>query len=147
QTAAEGFRTLLLDIDPETFRMAYDVVGNATFWFLHHSLFDLARRPRFDLHFATAWDAYREVNPRFAEAVAAEAPERATVLVQDFHLALLGPMLAERRPDTTSVHFTHTPFASPDQFRVLPDAIGAELLAGMTGHHACGFHCQRWADA
>ena len=33
---AEGFRTRLVDIDPATYRMAYDVVCNATLWFIYH---------------------------------------------------------------------------------------------------------------
>src|SRR4051794_10272163 len=45
---AEGFRVRTLAIDPEVYRMAYDVVCNAALWFVHHHLFDLARRPRFD---------------------------------------------------------------------------------------------------
>ena len=32
----------LLDVDPELARLHYDVVSNATLWFLHHGLFDLA---------------------------------------------------------------------------------------------------------
>jgi hypothetical protein len=32
-------------------------VSNATLWFLHHGLFDLPRRPRFDERFREAWDA------------------------------------------------------------------------------------------
>ena len=64
----------LLPIDPEIYRMAYDVVGNATLWFVHHGLFDLARRPRFDHRFAEAWAAYRAMNASFADAVAADAP-------------------------------------------------------------------------
>ena len=56
-------------------------------------------------------------------------------------------MLAERRPDLRVVHFSHTPFAGPDWLRVLPDAVAAELLEGLAGHHACGFHTRRWADA
>ena len=143
----EGFRTQLLAIDPETYRMAYDVVCNATLWFLHHGLFDLARRPRFDHRFAQAWDAFRSVNETFAAAVASDAPEGAAVLVQDYHLGLLGPMLTERRPDLRTIHFSHTPFAPPDVMRVLPDRYTVELLEGMAGHHACGFHTQRWVDA
>ena len=42
--------------------MAYDVVSNATLWFCHHHLFDLARRPRFDRHWHEAWDGYRRLN-------------------------------------------------------------------------------------
>jgi trehalose 6-phosphate synthase len=146
-TTAHGFRTRLLALDPDMYRMAYDVIGNATLWFVHHGLYDLARRPRFDDRFRTAWDAYREVNRVFADAVAADAPTGAAVLVQDYHLSLMGPMLAERRPDLRTVHFSHTPFAGPDLMRVLPDAVGAELLEGLAGHHRCGFHTQRWADA
>ncbi len=137
---AEGFQVRLLPIDPTTYRMAYDVVGNATLWFVHHGLFDLARRPRFDHRFAEAWAAYRAMNTSFADAVADHAPEGAAVLVQDYHLTLLGPVLAERRPDLRTVHFTHTPFAGPDLIRVLPDAVAGELLEGLAGHHACGFH-------
>ncbi len=144
---AEGFRVHLLPIDPDVYRMAYDVVGNATLWFVHHGLFDLARRPRFDHRFAEAWAAYRSMNHAFATAIEADAPEGAVVLVQDYHLTLMGPVLAERRPDLRTVHFAHTPFAGPDLIRVLPDAVAGEMLEGLAGHHACGFHTQRWADA
>jgi trehalose 6-phosphate synthase len=143
----EGFRIRLLDLDPATFAMAYDVIGNATLWFVHHHLFDLARRPRFDHRWRQAWDAYRSVNQAFAAAVAETAPPDAIVLVQDYHLTLLAPPLAETRPDLRLVHFAHTPFASPDLFGVLPDEAGAELLAGLAAHHACGFHTERWAES
>jgi trehalose 6-phosphate synthase len=57
---------------------------------------------------------------------------------------LLGGMLAERRPDLRTVHFLHTPFAEPALFAVLPDDVAAELLDGMAGYGACGFHCHKW---
>ena len=144
--AAEGFRVRLLSIDPDVYRAAYDVVCNATLWFLHHNLYELARRPRFDTRFRDAWESYREVNRAFADVIAESAPEGAAVLVQDYHLALVALFLADRRPDLRLVHFSHTPFANPDSWRVLPLDLGRELLAGMAAHHACGFHSPRWAD-
>ena len=60
---ADGFKVRLLSIDPDTYRAAYDVVCNATLWFLHHGLFDLARRPRFDTRFREAWDGLPEGEP------------------------------------------------------------------------------------
>jgi trehalose 6-phosphate synthase len=144
---AEGFRVRSLALDAGAYRMAYDVVCNATLWFLHHGLYDLARRPRFDLRFREAWQAYREVNAAFADVVVEEAPDGAAVLVQDYHLALVGGLVKDRRPDLRTVHFSHTPFATPDMWRVLPTDLGAELLEGMAGHDACGFHSGRWADA
>lgn len=144
---AEGFRVRSLALDPDDYAMAYDVVCNATLWFLHHGLFELARRPRFDLRFREAWAAFRRVNEAFAAVVADEAEDGAVVLVQDYHLALVPGLLREQRPDLRVVHFSHTPFATPDQWRVLPPDLGAELLAGMAGATACGFHSARWANA
>jgi trehalose 6-phosphate synthase len=142
---AEGFRVRLLGIDPADYRQSYDVVCNAALWFTHHHLFDLARRPLFDHHFHDAWQAYRRVNQAFADAVASDTPDGATVLVQDYHLALVPGMLGASRPDLRCVHFSHTPFAGPDAMRVLPDEPAAELLSSMASAVACGFHTPRWA--
>jgi trehalose 6-phosphate synthase len=143
---AEGFRTRLLAIDPEAYRLAYDVVSNQTLWFVHHGLYDLPREPAFGRELREAWQAYREVNDAFAAAVAEAAPEGAAVLVQDYHLGLLGLGLAERRPDLAAVHFSHTPFATPTWLRVLPTHIAGEVLSGLAAHRACGFHTQGWAN-
>jgi trehalose 6-phosphate synthase len=143
---AEGFRFRMLAIDPEIYRMAYDVVSNGTLWFLHHALWDLARRPRFDRRWREAWDAYRAVNHTFARAVIDAAPQDAIVLVQDYHFALVGTWLAQERPDLRAVHFTHIPFCDPAAIRILPDDVAGELLAGMASHASCGFHAHRWAQ-
>ncbi|GAC1307218.1 MAG: trehalose-6-phosphate synthase [Acidimicrobiales bacterium] len=144
---AEGFRHRLVDIDPAIYRPAYDVVANATLWFLNHRLFDLSRSPCIDTAWRQAWDCYRQVNARFAEAIMNDAPPGATVLVQDYHLALVGSSLVKERPDIRAVHFTHTPFMEPIDLRVLPDEMAAELMDGMASFRACGFHTRNWADA
>lgn len=143
--AEDGLRIVTVEPDPDTYRMAYDVISNATLWFLHHLLFDLTRRPRFDRHWAEAWAAYRSFNTAFADVVTDTVEDDAVVLVQDYHLALLPAMLAERRGDLRLAHFSHTPFADVDAMRVLPDAVRAELLGGMAAA-ACGFHTERWRD-
>jgi trehalose 6-phosphate synthase len=144
---ADGIHVVPVDTDPAVFQAAYDVVANGTLWFCHHHLFDLARRPRFDWHWHEAWAGYRRYNREFANAVIERAPSGATVLVQDYHLSLVGSMLREARPDLATVHFLHTPFAEPDMLGVLPATSSGELLAGLAGFDACGFHTQRWATA
>jgi trehalose 6-phosphate synthase len=143
---AEGFRARLLAIEPETYRLAYDEISNGVLWYVHHGLYDLPRAPVFGQGLRDAWAAYREMNATFARAVAEEAPPGAVVLVQDYHLALVGRDLAATRPDVTAVHFSHTPFAPPVWLRILPDEVVGELLAGLRAYRACGFHAQRWAD-
>jgi len=142
---AAGFKVATVSTDPQLFTMAYDVVCNATLWFVHHGLFESARRPVFDDRFTRAWDAYVAVNNAFADAVAAVAPSDAVVLIQDYHLCLVGQRLRQIRPDIDSVHFSHTPFTGPDGLRMLPDAVATALLEGMSAHTACGFHTERWA--
>ncbi len=136
----------LLDIDPAVHRMHYDVVANGVLWFLFHGLFDRVRRPRFDVRFRDAWDAFVVVNEAFAEAVAARASAGELVLVQDYQLMLVPQQLRARRPDLRVVHFTHTPFCAPDDIGILPDDVARELCASLSMVPA-GFHTQRWADA
>jgi trehalose 6-phosphate synthase len=143
---ALDFRVCLVEVDPHLYGLAYDVISNQVLWFVHHGLYDLPREPAFGPDLRDAWQAYRRVNRAFADAVADIAPQGAVVLVQDYHLGLMGLPLAEQRPDLDAVHFSHTPFATPAWLRVLPDHIAAELLSGLAAHRACGFHSQRWAD-
>jgi len=144
---APGLRVELVEPESHVYNLAYNVVSNATLWFCHHHLFDAARRPRTDRRWMEAWDAYRELNVLMAERVAEVAPDHGRVLVQDYHLALLAPSLTRLRPDLRTAHFAHTPFADPSVLRMLPSAVGDELLASLSGFGACGFHSQRWAAA
>lgn len=144
---ADGFQVRSLVVDPDDYRAYYDVISSGSLWFVHHRLYDRARRPRFDRHWHRAWQSYRRVNAAFARAVIDEAPADAIVLVQDYHLTLLGAALAAERPDLTAVHFHHTPFGGPDDLRTLPDEMAIELLEGLVAHAACGFQAQRWAVA
>ena len=140
----DGLDLVPVVIDDETYRQAYDVVANTTLWYCHHHLFDLPHRPRFDRYWRAAWEGYRAYNRAMADVVAARAGQGDAVFVQDYHFSLLGRMLAEARPDLRTVHFLHTPFAAPDMLGVLPDDVVAELLDGMAGYAACGFHCHQW---
>jgi trehalose 6-phosphate synthase len=56
-------------------------------------------------------------------------------------------MLRELRPDLRIGHFSHTPWAPPEYFRMLPDDIARAVLRGMLGADRLGFLTRRWADA
>jgi len=144
QVRTDGIALTMLDIDPREYRCYYDIVSNATLWFLHHGLFDLPHRPRFDRHFREAWDAYVSVSQAFADAAAAAAAHDDVVLVQDYQLALVPGMLRALRPDLKVVHFTHTAFCGPNSIRVLPTDVATALCASMASV-PCGFHSSRWA--
>ncbi|MFA5885606.1 MAG: trehalose-6-phosphate synthase [Acidimicrobiia bacterium] len=143
---APDLELVLLDLDPARAQLYYDVVSNQTLWFLHHGMFDLVHRPRFDHEFREAWDAYVAVNQTFADAVVERAATSEVVLVQDYQLSLVPGMVTAARPDLRVVFFMHTPFCGPNSIRVLPTDMAEALLRSMQSV-PCGFHTERWARA
>src|SRR5215475_6451854 len=157
-----GSAVRMLDIPVATFDRAYNAVANSTLWFIHHMLYDTPNRPHFGLAFRRQWESFRAYNAAFADALAEGAGPATTgpattgptvagagtrAMVQDYHLTLVPRMLAERRPDLAIAHFSHTPWAPPEYFALLPDDVAREVLEGILGADHAGFHAQRWADA
>ncbi|MFJ1554129.1 alpha,alpha-trehalose-phosphate synthase (UDP-forming) [Streptomyces mirabilis] len=143
--AEDGVR--MLDIDADVHADAYNGIANSVLWFVHHMLYQTPLEPVFDAEFRRQWASYEAYNRAFAEALAAEAARGAVVIVQDYHLTLVPGMLRELRPDLRIGHFSHTPWAPVDYFRMLPDDIAEQVLRGMLGADRLGFLTQRWADA
>ncbi|GGS18583.1 trehalose-6-phosphate synthase [Streptomyces aureoverticillatus] len=137
----------MLDIDADVHAAAYNGVANSVLWFVHHMLYQTPLEPTFGPEFRAQWAAYETYNRAFAEALAENAADGAAVLVQDYHLTLVPGMLRELRPDLRIGHFSHTPWAPVDYFRMLPDDIAEQVLRGMLGADRLGFLTGRWADA
>jgi trehalose 6-phosphate synthase len=157
----DGIVMRMLDIPEDTFERAYNNVANSALWFVHHMLFDTPNQPQFGHQFRRDWESYQAYNAAFADALAEEAladgrsrdgsPADVRVLVQDYHLSL-APRLLRHRLDGASrdvrvAHFSHTPWAPADYYRLLPQEMGAAVLDGMLGADHVGFHAGRWAAA
>ncbi|MEU0384127.1 alpha,alpha-trehalose-phosphate synthase (UDP-forming) [Streptomyces chartreusis] len=137
----------MLDIPADVHADAYNGIANSVLWFVHHMLYQTPLEPVFDAEFRRQWTSYETYNRAFAEALAEEAARGAAVVVQDYHLTLVPGMLRELRPDLRIGHFSHTPWAPPEYFRMLPDDVAGQVLRGMLGADRLGFLTQRWADA
>ncbi|WP_330282708.1 alpha,alpha-trehalose-phosphate synthase (UDP-forming) [Streptomyces sp. NBC_00588] len=137
----------MLDIPADVHADAYNGIANSVLWFVHHLLYQTPLEPVFDAEFRRQWASYETYNRAFAEALAEEAGPGAAVLVQDYHLCLVPGMLRELRPDLRIGHFSHTPWAPAEYFRLLPDDIAQQVLRGMLGADRLGFLTRRWADA
>lgn len=110
----------------------YHGFANRVLWPLVHYLID---RVPVD---ATGWDAYRDVNEAFADAVAYEYCSNDTIWVHDYQLMLLPALLRERLPHARIGFFLHIPFPSSEVFRTLPWR--REILTGLLGAGLVGFH-------
>ncbi|HXM63092.1 MAG TPA: trehalose-6-phosphate synthase [Terriglobales bacterium] len=88
------------------------------------------------------WEAYREVNEKFANAALEEMAdfEQPLLLVQDYHFALVPRLVKRERPDARVAIFWHIPWPNAEAFGICPWQ--RELIDGMLGSDLIGFHIQ-----
>lgn len=117
----------------------YYGLANEGLWPLCHLAHE---RPTFR---ASDWEHYVTANRRFAQTVLEEIGEGdATVLVQDYQLALVPQFLKASRPDIRVGIFWHIPWPNPEAFRICPWRV--EILKGMLGADLVGFHLQQYCN-
>ena len=96
-----------------------------------------------------SWQAYRNVNVRFADAIARELQPGDLVWVHDYHLMLVPRLVRDRCPWARIGFFLHTPFPTASSFIGVGHA--AALLDGVLGADVIGVHthehAQNFADA
>lgn len=122
-------------IDQDLYHDYYLGYSNETIWPLFH---DLQSRCVFEPHF---WQAYMEVNRRFADEIARRVRPTDFVWVHDYQLMMVGEQLRERGVTSRIGFFLHIPFPAPDIFMKLPER--QTLLAGMLQYDLIGFQTQR----
>lgn len=133
----DGTHLVPITLSADEVQNYYEGFSNDTIWPLYH---DVIAAPRYR---RVWWDAYVDVNRRFAEASAEAAAEGATVWVQDYQLQLVPALLRKLRPDLTIGYFHHIPFPAYGLFSQLPWR--RQVLEGLLGADVVGF--QRVADA
>jgi len=139
-----GGAVVMLPLDPAVIAGAYTRFSTSTLWHLNHGLIDVATLT-FDATWRGDWASFVDYNQSFATAIAGLAADGAKVLAQDYHLDLVPAMLRALRPDLRIGHFTHTPWASREDFARLPRDVAEALLVGVLGADSVGFHSPRWA--
>jgi trehalose 6-phosphate synthase/phosphatase len=138
QQALEPLRCVPVPISAAEVTSYYDGFSNGVLWPLCHYLLDKVRLDGHD-----DWLAYRQVNERFADAVAAQWRPGDVVWVHDYQLALVPALVRRRCPQARIGFFLHVPFPAPDVFRILPWR--DELLRGLLGADVIGFHTASYA--
>jgi trehalose 6-phosphate synthase len=117
----------------------YYGLANEGIWPLCHLAHE---RPEFR---ASDWKHYKQCNRRFAEIILDEVGSApATVLVQDYQLALVPQLLKSSRPDLRVGIFWHIPWPNPEAFRICPWR--AEIVQGLLGADVVGFHLQQYCN-
>jgi trehalose 6-phosphate synthase len=116
----------------------YEGFANDTLWPLYH---DAIRESGYH---EWQWDAYVDVNRRFADSLAEVTPPDANVWIHDYHLQLVPQMLRDRRDDVRIGFFNHIPFPPYELFARIPWR--EEIVHGLLGADLLGFQRQLGAQ-
>jgi len=127
-----------IDLTEEELRDYYQDFSNGVLWPLFHYLLDrLPLGP-------TAWDTYRRVNERFADAIVRHQRAGDLIWVHDYQLMLVPGLVRRRVPDARIGFFLHIPFPAAEVFRILPWR--KPILEGLLGADLVGFHTYSYAQ-
>ena len=131
-SALEAEKCIPVSLNDEDIEKYYFGFSNKTIWPLFHYF------TQYTEYEQETWEAYREVNQKFADVVLKHIKEGDKLWVHDYQLLLLPEMIKEKRPDVCIGFFLHIPFPSFEVFRILPWR--KEILKGMLGADLIGFH-------
>jgi trehalose 6-phosphate synthase len=109
--------------------------ANEILWPLFH---DLQTRCNFDPSY---WQAYQNVNRKFAEAVARNVVDSDHIWIHDYHLMTAARELREIGIDSKIGYFLHIPFPPLDLFIKLPWRF--QILQALLSYDLIGFQTQR----
>ena len=127
----DGLQLVPIAMSQREYEEFYEGFSNGTLWPLYH---DLVAKPEIHREW---WDAYVDVNQRFAEAAATVAKKDAVVWIQDYQLQLVPALLRELRPDLRIGFYLHIPFPPAELFSQLPWR--RQILEGLLGADLVGF--------
>jgi trehalose 6-phosphate synthase/phosphatase len=121
-----------VNLTEEEVELYYEGFSNKTIWPLFHYF------SQFVEYEEEQWQAYKNVNRKFADVIAENMEGVDKIWIHDYHLLLLPQMVKERFPEVTIGFFLHIPFPSYEVFRILPWR--TEIINGMLGADLLGFH-------
>ncbi|MBI4128616.1 MAG: trehalose-6-phosphate synthase [Parcubacteria group bacterium] len=140
QRIARKFRTHPVFLTPEHVKDFYQGFCNQILWPLFHYF------PFLCIFNEVYWRRYQEVNQIYCDEIVRVAKPGDFIFVQDYQLLLLPMLLRKKLKGVTIGFFLHIPFPSFEVFRLLPPAWRVQLLNGILGADAVGFHTREYAE-
>jgi len=125
----------VVEMEGELHRRFYEGFSNQLLWPVLHGLGFLSTSEPGD------WESYREVNRRFARALADLAREGDLIWIQDYHLMLVAQELRELGVENDLAFFLHTPFPRLPEWKAVPQY--RELIRSLLRYDVVGFQTLR----
>jgi trehalose 6-phosphate synthase len=130
-----GFVLVPVSLTEEEVNQYYFGFSNEVIWPLFH---DLQTRCNFD---PVYWNAYQDVNLKFAKIIAENARIEDYIWIHDYQLMLVGKYLRGMGVENKLGFFLHTPFPPMDIFVKLPWR--TKILESLLEYDVVGFQTRR----
>jgi trehalose 6-phosphate synthase len=134
-SASAGFDMKPVHLKEDEVKRYYIGLSNEVLWPLFH---DLQSYCNFDPSY---WQAYLDINARFAKVISAHAGPDDFIWVHDYHLLCTASELKRTGTSTNIGFFLHIPFPPLDIFAKLPWR--TEILNSMLDYDLIGFQTLR----
>jgi len=157
----DAYRVHYVAVAHDVYDKYYNVIANPILWFIQHYLWDLGRHPDISPNEVDAWEhGYVPVQRLFAEAIAGElragaagaggaavpaAGPGALVMLHDYHLYGVAPLVRAAVPGAFIHQFVHIPWAQSDAWLVLPEQMRRAVFTGLLGNDVVAFHTRHYA--
>jgi len=161
ELGGDAYRVHYVAIAHDVYDKYYNIIANPILWFIQHYLWDLGRHPDISPNEVDAWErGYLPVQRLFAEAIAAElgvgaagaggaavpaAGPGALVMLHDYHLYGVAPLVRAAVPGAFIHQFVHIPWAQSDSWLVLPTDMRTAVFEGLLGNDIVAFHTRHYA--
>ncbi len=123
---------LAVHLSSEEISLYYEGFSNNIIWPLFHYF---SQYIEYNINY---WEAYKEVNQKFAEKTLEILEDGDIIWIHDYQLLLVPEIIKSKKPKVTIGFFLHIPFPSFEVFRTLPWR--KDLIKGMLGADLIGFH-------
>ncbi len=164
----DTYRVRYVAVAADVYDKYYNIVANPILWFIQHYLWDLGRHPDISPNERDAWEnGYVPVQRLFAEAIVDEAGagraggaggtegagraagtaagSGALVMLHDYHLYGVAPLVRQALPGAFLQQFVHIPWAQSDAWLVLPKDMRDAIFEGLLGNDIVAFHTPHYA--
>lgn len=123
-----------IDLTEREHRQFYIGFSNSTLWPLFHFRLGLVEYLRED------YQGYRQVNAKFAAAIAPLLQMDDLIWVHDYHMIPIAKLLRQRNQGQRIGFFLHIPFAPPEILDALP--VARELIEDLCAYDVVGFQTE-----
>ena len=146
QSGIENTLLSYVTVPPDQYHKYYNMFANPILWFVQHNIWDYARMPRISRYIHDAWwNGYVPVNEAFANAIikTSEQFPGAPIMLQDYHLYLVGEQVRKALPEAVITHFLHIPWPGASCWRMLPPRIVFRILESILSCDIFGVQTER----